>query len=58
MSPDPLEIALAAARPISDAPRQPLEVERLLTEAQRRSDPIDELVEELRRVAETEGGPL
>lgn len=33
---EPWEIAHAAQRPISDTPRQPLEVERLLSESQRR----------------------
>lgn len=32
----PLEVALAAQRPIDDSPRQPLEVERLLDAHQRR----------------------
>jgi hypothetical protein len=35
---EPLAVALAAAKPISDAPRQPLEVERLLNESARRTD--------------------
>ena len=52
---DPLAVALAAARPIDDAPRVPLEVERLLSDHARRSDPLTELVAELRRV-EAEGG--
>ena len=41
MTSDPLEIALAAQRPIDDSPRQPLEVERLLSESQRRLEADD-----------------
>ena len=38
---DRLAVALAAKRPISDAPRVPLEVERLLSESQRRVSVAD-----------------
>jgi hypothetical protein len=34
--PDPLSVALSAARPIDDAPRVPLEVERLVEDHARR----------------------
>ena len=49
-----LAVAQAAPRPISDAPRVPLEVERLLSESQRRpgqtapADDIEELIQDLR----------
>ena len=51
MTETPLEIALQAQRPISEAPRQPLEVERLLTDSQRRITIAD--VERFRQWAAT-----
>jgi hypothetical protein len=66
-----LEVALAASRPIDDAPRQPLAVELLLTESQRVTvdqhaafresltppAPGDELVEELRKLTPEDANP-
>jgi hypothetical protein len=40
--PSPLDVALSASRPIDDAPRQPLAVEMLLTESQRRTVSVAE----------------
>jgi hypothetical protein len=39
--PTPLEVALSAQKPIADAPRQPLALDLLLTEDERRTVTID-----------------